>query len=360
MSDRPPQALPAATETILFLLIPDFSMIAFTSAIEPLRIANRLSGRRLYEWRLVSRDGAAVPASNAIAIQVDGAVVANEPPGNGVLPTVVLCGGLGSERYQNKDVFAWLRRWDRRGAHIGALCTGAHVLARAGLLDRHRCTIHWENLPGFVEAFPEIPVSSDLYEIDRNRFTCSGGTAALDLMLHRIALAHGDELATKVSEQCIVDRIRGPHDRQRMPLRVRLGVHHPKLIRAVEIMEGNIEEPLEPGIAGGAHRPLPPPARAPVPAPPRPHPRPILPRDPARARAQSPVPDRHADHERRLRHRLRLGLPLHDLLPADVREDAAGGAGAGGVARSTEPQRHRSACADTQSGPLAPRHWRAP
>ena len=169
---------------------------------------------------------------------------ASEPSGTGALPTVILCGGLGSEHYQNKDVFAWLRRWDRRGAHIGALCTGAHVLARAGLLDRHRCTIHWENLPGFIEAFPEIPVSSDLYEIDRNRFTCSGGTAALDLMLHRIALAHGDELATKVSEQCIVDRIRGPHDRQRMPLRVRLGVHHPKLIRAVEIMEGNIEEPL--------------------------------------------------------------------------------------------------------------------
>ena len=244
MSDRPPIALHPPTETILFLLIPDFSMIAFTSAIEPLRIANRLSGRRLYEWRLLSRDGSSVPASNAIAIQVDGAIAASEPPTVGVLPTVVLCGGLGSERYQNKDVFAWLRRWDRRGAHIGALCTGAHVLARAGLLDRHRCTIHWENLPGFVEAFPEIPVSSDLYEIDRNRFTCSGGTAALDLMLHRIALAHGDELATKVSEQCIVDRIRGPHDRQRMPLRVRLGVHHPKLIRAVEIMEGNIEEPL--------------------------------------------------------------------------------------------------------------------
>jgi AraC family transcriptional regulator, glycine betaine-responsive activator len=248
MGDRLPP-LPAANddaaETILFLLIPDFSMIAFTSAIEPLRIANRLSGRRLYAWRLLSRDGAPVAASNGIAIQVDGAAAGDEPPGGaGGLPAVVLCGGLGSERYRNKDVLAWLRRWDRRGAPVGALCTGAHVLARAGLLDGHRCTIHWENLPGFTEAFPEIPVSSDLFEIDRNRFTCSGGTAALDLMLHRIALAHGAELATKVSEQCIVDRIRGPHDRQRMPLRVRLGVHHPKLIRAVEIMEGNIEEPL--------------------------------------------------------------------------------------------------------------------
>ena len=244
MSDRPPTAEPVATEALLFLLIPDFSMIAFTSAIEPLRIANRLSGRRLYEWRLLSRDGGPVAASNGIAIQVDSGIATAEPPATGTPPAVVLCGGLGSEHYQSKEVFSWLRRWDRRGAPIGALCTGAHVLARAGLLDRHRCTIHWENLPGFIEAFPEIPVTSDLYEIDRNRFTCSGGTAALDLMLHRIALAHGDELATKVSEQCIVDRIRGPHDRQRMPLRLRLGVHHPKLINAVEIMEGNIEEPL--------------------------------------------------------------------------------------------------------------------
>ena len=95
-----------------------------------------------------------------------------------------------------------------------------------------------------MEAFPEIEVTSDLYEIDRNRFTCSGGTAALDLMLNRIALAHGDELATKVSEQCIVDRIRGRTTVSACRCGVRLGVHHPKLIRAVEIMEANIEEPL--------------------------------------------------------------------------------------------------------------------
>lgn len=237
-------AAETAAETILFLLIPDFSMIAFTSAIEPLRIANRLSGRRLYAWRLASRDGAPVAASNGIVIQVEAGIAAHEPTGAGPLPTVVLCGGLGSERFKDPALFAWLRRWDRRGAAIGALCTGAHVLARAGLLDGHRCTIHWENLPGFMEAFPEIDVTADLYEIDRNRFTCSGGTAALDLMLHRIALAHGEELATRVSEQCIVDRIRGPQDRQRMPLRLRLGVHHPKLLRAVELMEANIEEPL--------------------------------------------------------------------------------------------------------------------
>ena len=255
----------------------------------------------------------------------------HEPPGAGLPPAVVLCGGIGSEHYQDHEVFAWLRRYDRHGAQIGALCTGAHVLARAGLLDGHRCTIHWENLPGFIEEFPDIQVTADLFEIDRNRFTCSGGTAALDLMLHRIALAHGDELATKVSEQCILDRIRGPHDRQRMPLRVRLGVHHPKLIRAVEIMEANIEEPLSQEIAGRPYRPVAPPARAPVPPPSRPHAGPVLPRVAARAGAPPDLPDRHADHEHRLRHRLRLGVALHDLLPADVRQDATGREGPDGM-----------------------------
>lgn len=237
-----------ATEVVVFFLVPDFSMIAFASAIEPLRIANRLSGKRLYDWPLVSRDGQAVRASNGVAVEVDLAMgdVAFDggAAGGRGLPTICVASGLHGERYADREVFAWLRRMDRHGAVIGALCTGAHILARAGLITDHRCTIHWENLPGFVEAFPDIDVAADLYEIDRNRFTCSGGTAPLDLMLSRIAEAHGEELATKVSEQCLLDRIRGPHDRQRMPIRMRLGVHHPKLINAIELMEANIEEPL--------------------------------------------------------------------------------------------------------------------
>jgi AraC family transcriptional regulator, glycine betaine-responsive activator len=232
------------TEVMAFLLVPDFSMMSFASAVEPLRIANRLSGRALYRWPLVSKDGQPVRGSNGVVVQVDLGIDEIQPGQGGQLPTVVLVSGLGGERYQDREVFAWLRRMDRHGATVGALCTGAHILAKAGLITDHRCTIHWENLPGFVEAFPDIDVAADLYEIDRNRFTCSGGTAPLDLMLSRIAQTHGDELATKVSEQCLLDRIRGPHDRQRMPIRIRLGVHHPKLIMAIELMEANIEDPL--------------------------------------------------------------------------------------------------------------------
>lgn len=235
---------PPTGEVIAFLLVPDFSMMPFASAVEPLRLANRAAGHELYRWIVVSKDGQPVRASNGVFVQVDRTMDEVHQNGGQNLPTICVVSGVGAERYQDKEVFAWLRRMDRHGAVIGALCTGTHILARAGLITDHRCTIHWENLPGFVEAFPDTDVASDLFEIDRNRFTCSGGTAPLDLMLNRISEKHGDELATKVSEQCLLDRIRGPQDRQRMPIRIRLGVHHPKLILAIELMEANIEEPL--------------------------------------------------------------------------------------------------------------------
>jgi transcriptional regulator GlxA family with amidase domain len=232
-------------ERFAFVLVPNFSLISFASALEPLRIANRMANRELYRWQIVSRDGGPVRASNGCLVATDQGLADVEVGPGRANPTIILCTGLGAEHVHDRELFAWLRRADRVGATIGAVCTGAHLLARAGLLDGHQCTIHWENLPGFMEDFPEIDVTADLFEVDRNRLTCSGGTAALDLMLHLIATTHGHELAGKVSEQCLMDRIRQPHDHQRMPYRVRLGIHHPKLIGAIEMMEANVEEPLD-------------------------------------------------------------------------------------------------------------------
>jgi transcriptional regulator GlxA family with amidase domain len=241
----PERPATSAAADFAFVIIPRFSMMAFASAIEPLRIANRLSGRELYGWQVVSVTGGPVRASNGVLMMTDQTLadVAIRPGRRA--PTVVVCSGLGAEHVRDPQLFAWLRRADRTGAAIGALCTGAYLLARAGLLDGHRCTIHWENLPAFREDFPDIPVQADLFEVDRNRLTCSGGTAALDMMLHLIATEHGRELASKVSEQCIVDRIRSSFDHQRMPYRVRHGIHHPKLIGAIELMEANVEEPID-------------------------------------------------------------------------------------------------------------------
>jgi transcriptional regulator GlxA family with amidase domain len=234
-------------DVVGFLLIPNFSMIAFATAVEALRIANRMSGRELYRWVLLSKDGQPVRASNGILVSVDMAMteIYRQGASSRRPDMVMVCSGLGVERFKDPEVFGWLRLVERQGATIGALCTGAYVLARAGLLNGYKCAIHWENLGGFQETFPDIEVSADLFEVDRNRCTCSGGTAALDMMLYLIQRQHGNELATKVSEQCLIDRIRNPHDRQRLPLRARLGVHNPKLISAIELMEANLSEPLE-------------------------------------------------------------------------------------------------------------------
>jgi transcriptional regulator GlxA family with amidase domain len=242
-SDRAERAPPP--EPFAFVLVPNFSMMAFVSALEALRIANRMAGRTLYSWQVVARQAGPVRASNGCLVTADQSLAEVHIGPGREQPTVILCSGLGAERIVDRELFAWLRRADRSGAVVGALCTGAHLLARAGLLHNRRCTIHWENLPGFVEEFPEIAVSADLFEVDGNRLTCSGGTAPLDLMLHLIARDHGHELAVKVSEQCLLDRIRQPHDHQRIPYRVRLGIYHPKLIGAIEMMESNVEEPLD-------------------------------------------------------------------------------------------------------------------
>jgi transcriptional regulator GlxA family with amidase domain len=222
-----------------FFLHPRFSMLAFTSAVEPLRAANRLSGRKLYEWKIISHDGRPVSSSSLIEVLPHGGLDDFE-----MLPNVVVVAGLSAQFFEDRKLFAWLRRLARRGCRIGALSTGSYTLAKAGLLDGYRCTIHWENLTGFREDFSNLDATGELFEIDRGRFTCSGGTAALDLMLSLMALEHGRTLATQVAEQFIHERIRDTHDRQRMSLRSRLGISHPKLLKVLELMEEHLEEPL--------------------------------------------------------------------------------------------------------------------
>ncbi|MCR9257923.1 MAG: GlxA family transcriptional regulator [Alphaproteobacteria bacterium] len=236
MFTDPPTSLP---QVIGFILVPNFSMIAFSSAVEPLRSANRMSGRDLYEWRIITIDGNPVAASSGLKFIPD---YSSDTAGK--LDALVVCAGAEVTHVKDDKIFAFLRRQERSGVKVGGICTGAHILARAGLLNDKRCTIHWENLPGFQEEFPELDARSDLFEIDGDRFTCAGGTAALDMMLHLISRQHGAEIGRAVAEQFILDRIRENHDKQRMELRARLGISHPKLIQVIAEMEQSIEEPL--------------------------------------------------------------------------------------------------------------------
>jgi transcriptional regulator GlxA family with amidase domain len=232
--------------TLVFFLVPEFTLLPFSAAVETLRIANRMLGYRAYEWRLCSADGEKVTCSAGIGMEVDTSIAQERKYlGDEKRPNMVLvCSGIDVEAYDNRSVNAWLRETHNRGVALGSLCTGAHILAQAGLLEGRRCAIHWENLPGFAEAFPQAEVYADLYEIDGNIYTCAGGTASLDMMLTLIGEDFGENLVSRICEQQLTDRVRSPHDRQRLPLRARLGVQNAKVLSIIELMESHLAEPL--------------------------------------------------------------------------------------------------------------------
>ena len=236
----------AVKRSIVFYLVPDFTMVAFATALDPLRIANRMLGFEAYKWRLASQDGRPVSASNGVECAVDTSLEdERRKMGGPDRPSmVIVCSGVNVETYGSKSAFAWLREEYNRGVAIGGLCTGAYVLAAAGLLSGKRCAIHWENLPGFSEAFPKANVFADLFEVDGNVYTCAGGTAALDMMLKLIGDDFDDNLVNRICEQVLTDRVRSPGDRQRLPLRARLGVQNAKVLSIIELMEANLSEPL--------------------------------------------------------------------------------------------------------------------
>ncbi len=237
---------PAIKRSLVFFLVTDFTMVAFATALEPLRIANRMLGYEAYRWRLASTGGAPVMASNGVLCSTDTSLEDERRKMSGPeRPSmVVVCSGVNVENYGSKTIYAWLREEYNRGVAIGGLCTGAYILAAAGLLSNKRCAIHWENLPGFSEAFPKANVFADLFEVDQNIYTCAGGTAALDLMLKLIGDDFGDNLVNRICEQVLTDRVRSPTDRQRLPLRARLGVQNSKVLTIIELMEANLSEPL--------------------------------------------------------------------------------------------------------------------
>ncbi|MBA2492673.1 MAG: GlxA family transcriptional regulator [Gammaproteobacteria bacterium] len=222
-----------------FLQLPRYSMIAFASAIEPLRMANHLSGQLLYQWTTVTFDGEPVAASNGLSLAVGTDIYQAEQP-----DMLFVCGGMDVRLSFDKPIINWLHRLAHRHVILGGLCTGSYLLARAGLLDGYRATIHWQNIAGMREEFPRIDSTDELFVMDRDRYTCSGGIAPLDMMLTLISQQQGIELAAGISEEFIHERIRNFHDHQRDPLRLRIGLGQPKLIEAVSLMEANVEEPL--------------------------------------------------------------------------------------------------------------------
>ncbi len=212
-------------------------MIPFSCVVDSMRTANRLSDEKLYEWDYFAPDDEPVSASSGITVPTRPLSEAKN------LETLVICASNSAQHFDDSSTLKLLKSFDKQGANLGSVSSGSFVLAKAGLLDNCRCTIHWENIPVFKEIYPQLEVAFSLYEIDNKRFTCSGGTAALDMMLKLIENQYGRVLAQQISQQFQHDRIRTEIDSQQMADRIDLAMSAPKLIDVINLMESNIEEP---------------------------------------------------------------------------------------------------------------------
>lgn len=224
----------ASASHFMFLLVPNFSMIAFVNALEVLRIANQLSGKPLYRWSVISVDGQPVQASNGLKLSVE----APETPGPADI--VFVCAGNEVQRATTPAHLQRVRQFAHAGALLGSICTGAYVLAKAGLLAGHTCVIHWEYLHAQAESFIDVTFERSIFRIDRNRITCAGGVAPLEMMLYLVGLSMGDAFVQRISSYLAVDRVRHPG-----ALQPPAGYGTSRLLAEVlQLMEAHIETPL--------------------------------------------------------------------------------------------------------------------
>jgi|TARA_Y100000589_G_scaffold307716_1_gene323632 transcriptional regulator GlxA family with amidase domain len=227
----------------VFVLIENFTLLSFSSALDALRIANRMSGKKLYDWTFIGENEEFVSCSAGTQFKLDNSLIELHRD-----DTILLCGGTAIQESTTKKLIGWLRREARRGLVIGGLCTAAYPMAKAGLLDDKKATIHWENQDSFAEEFLEVELTKTVFVCDGNRYTTAGGTSSIDLLLKIIADEHGEELANAVADQMIYSSIRTDQDTQRLSVPTRIGVRHPKLSKVIQMMEINIEEPISPSI----------------------------------------------------------------------------------------------------------------
>lgn len=222
-----------------FFLMPGFSIISFAATIDPLRLANQLSGQTLYEWHFYGPADQTVTCSTGMRFQPTRRMNDTES-----IDRMLVVGGIGAQQESETYLNDWLQNLVRDGISLGATSTGSLLLAEAGVLEGKTCTVHWEERDQLTELYPDLNVSEELYEIDGNLMTCSGGLSGLDMILQLITIRHGESLAHQVAEHCIHPNIRPAHDKQRMKLQLRQHGSHPRLTQALELMREHIQPVL--------------------------------------------------------------------------------------------------------------------
>ena len=235
-----PAATAAPVFNVAFFLVPGFSMMALSSAVEPLRSVNRMVGECRYDWHIVAKEKGPVSAGNKLEITAAHGL-ADSP----CCDLTIVVASLDAEGYHEPKVFEWLRKRHEERGMLGAVSNGTLILARAGLLAGRRATIHWEMQRWLAEEFPAIKVRADLYCIDRDVMTAAGGIAAMDMMLAMIAERDGREIAADVSEQFLHGPVRASTERQRRDVRWRYDVTDRRLVTIIRLMEENLSDPIK-------------------------------------------------------------------------------------------------------------------
>ena len=221
------------------LVLPDVNLILLASVIEPLRGANRISGRELYRWRLYSPDGLPVPTTCGIPVPVDGAF----PPAGETAPLFVLSAYYW-QRHATPQLKMQLSRSGRIRPFIAGIESGTWLMAEASLLDGFSATVHWEDFDDFSAAYPQINAVRGRFVIDGKRITTGGSLPALDLMLELIRRRHGYSLALEISRLFIYEPAGGSEDRQTLPLMPSRRPTDPRVAAAIHLMEGHVDAPL--------------------------------------------------------------------------------------------------------------------
>ncbi|RWI83740.1 GlxA family transcriptional regulator [Mesorhizobium sp.] len=229
-----------------FYLLPAFSLQGFSSAIEALRLANEVLGRKVYSWETISDDGGPVVSSCGLSICADHSLSLERDRNRRLIsPPVIVVTGGGNTPNRHKQRDAWLRECRNRGAGLVGIGGGTTVIAGAGLAAGKRCAVHWEQFPMFCERFPHVKAVQTTFEQDGDLFTCAGGDAPFDMFLSLVHHDHGSIVANRICQRAIVCRARSAGDRQRLPLHSRMRLNHKAVLKIIDRMESNIAEPLD-------------------------------------------------------------------------------------------------------------------
>jgi transcriptional regulator GlxA family with amidase domain len=227
------------SEVVGLLLVSGFALMSYACVVEPLRAANLLAGRDLYRWIHISPGEKTVTASCGATVPCPARVGDCES-----LDLLLVVAGGDPATFRDQSTFAWLRRLAVGGTRIGGVSGGPFIVARTGIMDGTQMTVHWQHAQAVREAHPNVLLARSLFTVDRNRLTCAGGTAPLDMMHALIAERHGAELARRVSDWFLHTDVRPAQGAQRASLIERYNVHDPQLIAALQLMERHPSVPL--------------------------------------------------------------------------------------------------------------------